>query len=326
MQPVLLAAAVAAGSMLAPAAQAAVSGAAPAVNCQRDPVRGDVCGLYHDIFGSASAIGSQSFSSGTGIVYGPVFTYQGRASGGAGAATYAGSQADAFATFGMLRSSSSASAGTGGEWLGPHAGGVVNTTVGFSDTINVTSASRAGQSGTVVATFSVDGGLNASTTGFSSRSTAAVQVTARGESFRQMVSSDSAVPSASGQVPELITMRIPVTFSPTFFQPFSVTLATSASASALNVFNSPRTAQAESDYGSTLLWTGVSSVLDANGQLVPDWVMRSGSGFDYSRSFVSQVPEPATVALMLAGLGVVGAAAKRRRAISASGAARPADA
>ncbi|MCU0775822.1 MAG: hypothetical protein MUC74_15385, partial [Ideonella sp.] len=62
MQPVLLAAAVAAGSMLAPAAQAAVSGAAPAVNCQRDPVRGDVCGLYHDIFGSASAIGSQSFS------------------------------------------------------------------------------------------------------------------------------------------------------------------------------------------------------------------------------------------------------------------------
>ncbi|MCU0775338.1 MAG: PEP-CTERM sorting domain-containing protein [Ideonella sp.] len=94
----------------------------------------------------------------------------------------------------------------------------------------------------------------------------------------------------------------------------------------MNVFNSPRTAQAESDYGSTLLWTGVSSVLDANGQLVPDWVMRSGSGFDYSRSFVSQVPEPATVALMLAGLGVVGAAAKRRRAISASGAARPADA
>jgi hypothetical protein len=53
---------------VAPAAQAAVSGAAPTVNCQRDPVRGDVCGLYRDIFGSASAIGSQSFSSGTGIV------------------------------------------------------------------------------------------------------------------------------------------------------------------------------------------------------------------------------------------------------------------
>jgi hypothetical protein len=89
-------------------------------------------------------------------------------------------------------------------------------------------------------------------------------VTARGESFRQTVSSDSAVPSASGQVPELITMRIPVTFSPTFFQPFSVYLATSASASALNAFNGPRTAQAQSDYGSTLLWTGVSSVLDVN--------------------------------------------------------------
>ncbi len=51
-----------------------------------------------------------------------------------------------------------------------------------------------------------------------------------------------------------------------------------------------------------------------------------GSGGAQPYIAITPVPEPATVALMLAGLGVVGAAAKRRRAISASGAARPADA
>ena len=53
------------------------------------------------------------------------------------------------------------------------------------------------------------------------------------------------------------------------------------------------------------------SVVDAQGNLVNDWSVRSSSGFDYSRSFVSQVPEPSQALLLLVG-GLLLLAIKRR--------------
>jgi hypothetical protein len=60
--------------------------------------------------------------------------------------------------------------------------------------------------------------------------------------------------------------------------------------------------------GSVELWGRI-------GSLVPTYFANPSAGVNILSSVpVTAVPEPATVALMLAGLGVVGAAAKRRRA------------
>jgi hypothetical protein len=45
----------------------------------------------------------------------------------------------------------------------------------------------------------------------------------------------------------------------------------------------------------------LAMLLNAQGNLVDDWSVRSSSGFDYSRSFVSQVPVPSSWVLFAAG-------------------------
>jgi len=272
---------------------------APGVNCQRDPQRGEVCGLYHDIYGLADAAtnGRRDFSSG-GWVVANEFAYSGRADSGSGL-TYATGSGTGYATFGLLRAEASGVAGTGGEWLGPNAVGNGRTKVGFSDRINVQSAALNGQRGTIVVLLELSGERQVSSSAWGS-SDAGVQVDILSNSFRGQVSSNGGVPSASGNVPSVIELRIPLTFSASFFQPFSVYMYAFASASASNGFNQPQAAQGISDYGSTLAWGGMS-VLDAQGNLVDDWSVRSSSGFDYSRSFVSQVPVPSSWVLFAAG-------------------------
>jgi hypothetical protein len=79
-------------------------------------------------------------------------------------------------------------------------------------------------------------------------------------------------------------------------------------------------AQARCDAGNSVYWAGISDVLDMSGTSIQDWSIESVSGTDYARSFVpdptsvpSSVPEPESMAILLAGL--VGLAAARRRAI-----------
>lgn len=67
---------------------------------------------------------------------------------------------------------------------------------------------------------------------------------------------------------------------------------------------------AESDFGHTLRWGGVSAVLDANGQPVSGWNIDSLPGVDLR---VAAVPEPETHALLLAGLALVGWATRSKR-------------
>ncbi len=60
-------------------------------------------------------------------------------------------------------------------------------------------------------------------------------------------------------------------------------------------------------YGHTLAWGGIDSVTDADGNLITDWSITSGSGFDYSKPY--SVPEPSTFVLL--GLGALTLAAGR---------------
>ena len=63
-----------------------------------------------------------------------------------------------------------------------------------------------------------------------------------------------------------------------------------------------RSAQAVGNLGHTLRWGGITKVLDANGNPILGWSVSAASGIDYGVANTSAVPEPATSALMLAGL------------------------
>jgi len=73
-----------------------------------------------------------------------------------------------------------------------------------------------------------------------------------------------------------------------------------------------------SDLGHTVSWQGISKLV-VGGQDVTDYTALSpDTGFDFVRGFGPQgaVPEPSTWALMIAGVGMAGAAVRRRRALS----------
>lgn len=61
----------------------------------------------------------------------------------------------------------------------------------------------------------------------------------------------------------------------------------------------PTNAGIEGDFHGSIHWGGIVSVQNADtGELITDWTVTSQSGFDYSKSFEQQVPEPASIALL----------------------------
>lgn len=70
------------------------------------------------------------------------------------------------------------------------------------------------------------------------------------------------------------------------------------------------------DLGNSLYWGGINYITDSNGNRIDDFSVGSESGLDYKRSYIpsptNQVPEPATLLLLLSMLLGIPAIAKRR--------------
>jgi hypothetical protein len=118
---------------------------------------------------------------------------------------------------------------------------------------------------------------------------------------------------ASGQLAGAYSFDIPFTLG----TPFQLWADLTALAQTIS-FSGVDDAEAHSDFASTGSWGGFSNVHLTDGTVVSDFSVTSGSGFDWSHAYgftpppVTAVPEPGTYALMLAGLALLGRAARRR--------------
>jgi hypothetical protein len=76
----------------------------------------------------------------------------------------------------------------------------------------------------------------------------------------------------------------------------------------------PGYATASANFGNTIYWAGIQS-LKIEGNEITNYSISSESGFDYRRGYVAAVvSEPETYAMMLAGLGLMGAVTRLRKA------------
>ena len=65
----------------------------------------------------------------------------------------------------------------------------------------------------------------------------------------------------------------------------------------------PGAAEVSGEFSNSLEWGGILSVRDAvTGVEVHDYTITSASGFDYTKSFDQQVPEPSCTIMLIVGL------------------------
>ena len=285
-------------------------------NCQYNPSLGTTCGLYLDLSGKASAStsGSQSFSYQPSWNYtNYLYVHDSATDSGAASASV---QATDFVTFGSLKSQlNSASSGSASPTYVPNAGSATNSTIGFQDrlTFNLAGA-PAGTMGTMIGRINVSGNVGASSPNYPyGYASATAAVSASGGSG--LISNSTAAygdrPSTGG-IPSYVTFQAPVKFNTPYFTLVFVQLNTTAQSGALSVPGQSFSATANADFFSSAEWSGIDSVIDANGNAITGWSVSSASGFDYTRSYAAQaVPEPSSYALLLVGLGISGFIVRR---------------
>jgi hypothetical protein len=104
---------------------------------------------------------------------------------------------------------------------------------------------------------------------------------------------------------------VPIVFN----TPFQLMAEMTAFTQALTSFAGDE-ASAHSSFGSSGYWGGLSEVHLADGTLLDGYSVSSASGFDWTRAYdapvAAPIPEPETYGMLLAGLGLLGFATRRR--------------
>lgn len=224
--------------------------------------------------------------------------------------------ASSSASFGVLRASSSASAGTEGGFFTDY--NVVWTSTSyarFQDNFLIDAPGLTGTAGTVTVRFTINGTLAATALGSQTNNARPDENFAYA---RYIFGLDPSDPNSGSENVVMKTeiarvqdihegsafLNIPQEFTLNFIYGTvlpNVTLEISTYATARSqmfVFG----ADVSADLSHTALWDGFTSVRDAGGNPVSNYTFSSGSGVDY----VQPIPEPGTLVLLLAGGAVLG--------------------
>ncbi|MCC7182369.1 MAG: VPLPA-CTERM sorting domain-containing protein [Rhodocyclaceae bacterium] len=287
------------------------------VDCQFSPTRGTICGLYTDLSGNASVnwAGSDSFSHQPEWAY-AAYRSVGDSASAMGSVSSSEVSASDFVTFGALKSQLSAGSSSSGaaytEFGPPHTGASSSSTIAFQDRLTFSAEpSLTGTLGTMVGRIQVTGGVSASPATYpASSSSASAGVTVQGGGTYSVAAYGDK--PGTGGIPQYLTFSLPVKFNSIDFTLLYMSLQTSVNTGVLWGSGSNIGVSAVADYFSTLQWLGIDGVFDSSGNAITAWSVDSGSGFDYSQSYASQltaVPLPAAGWLigssMLVLLGVV---------------------
>lgn len=272
---------------------------------------------YTDEDGSGGSVGpiGQSASSGTVIQSANSASL---GSGGTGTAV---------ASLGALHSSTIAGAIRGNIFDGNASVGRAYAAANWSDSVTVAGAGLSG-SGLANISFFVDGSLfNSGTAGLGGNfsATAAASFVFRANGAEAFTFDSQAVLNQLGTVSTLTYTRVNgidhtgglggmwnVSVPITFDQAFGMDAGLVTTASTLAGSNS--TVSSFANFGNSIYWAGITSITLADGSVATEFSALGSDGHDWKASAVpAAVPEPETWAMLLAGLGLVGVAARRRR-------------
>lgn len=198
-------------------------------------------------------------------------------------------------------------------------------TARWSDVITIDAGALNGNFGYINALIDVSGGIGgmaSPVTSFGETSDANMQISVYGPGYSTgpyptvFSATASGAPgnsstSAIDPITDLI-VRIPVVFG--YGTTIGFQLDAFSKATTNTYFSSSGDIDAKAGTVASLRWAGITGVFRNDDSALTNFTVRSESGLDYSVAVPAlAVPEPSVIAMLLAGLGMLGVAAHRRR-------------
>jgi hypothetical protein len=216
--------------------------------------------------------------------------------------------ASGYADYGVLKVLAYANSGNGSTSF-------ADVTSSFNDTFLINSLGLDGNSGTAIIDLkinyggAVSGNYNASSYNFkleNSDRNFVFQVL-NGISCSPCSTYNSVTSSNQSNIPFSTDYSIAIPFI--YGQALTLNLSSYAAAQAWIGGSS-----AIMDSSHSFYWGGINQILDQNSNIVSGFTVTSASGTNYLQDFsVAAVPEPETYTMMMAGLGLMGFVARRRK-------------